>query len=159
MFLGMLVGALVIGLASCKQAEGPQDVNIVDYYKSSASYECTATGTYNYAGSQYTVDYAFVEVSWNYHKDTDTNTDKYTISGYLYGKTDGSTSYSEIYFSKTFYKKDGKWCITILNTDNGLELHDVSAHFTGSPTDSTFSYKVDTSDIYESAMDLTFTRL
>lgn len=150
--LGLLAGALAVGFASCKQV---QDVNVVSEYTTSAKYVYTATGTITVSGTDYTVDSAMVDASWNYNKETDTNMTTYTISGTYYYKVNATdTNYTSSSATFYLYKVNGNFCER--KTTNGKTTYEPVSGLTGAPGDGTFSY-TGRASTYDVA--LTFTKL
>ena len=149
LFLGVLIAALVLGFASCKQAEGPQDVNVTDMYKSTADYYYKATGSVTVGGTAYTLGGdSRVRIQWSYNKGTDTNVTAYTISGTVQGLASGATAYTNQTISLAFVKINGKIYEQKTDSTTGLISNvDVTSRFTnGSLGDKKFTYTVAAAD-------------
>ena len=155
LFLGVLIAALVLGFASCKQET--QDVNVLNpTYKDSASYEYTVSGTYG----SVTLKSGIITVTKNYNKTVDTNVESYTISGTAY--TTGATA-SPVTINTSFKRVSGKYVKTVTATSGEVTYANISSFFTGVPTDNTWKVKAaasaENNPFGATEVDLTFKRL
>ena len=159
--LGALIAALAFGFASCKQEATVQDVNVVDHYKTYASYVCNATGTVTVSGTEYIVGSGIVYVDWTQKPSTDSNKTTYEIYGTLNVKTSAAaTTFTQLSISDSgdidtivFTKLNGKFVEWQADATTGEQKYvDISSRFTGKPTDKSFTYTTE-------GLSLTITRL
>lgn len=160
-FLGVLISALVLGLASCQQANGPQDVKVVDLVTQTQmhdhAYSVTGTLTPNTTGASALTISGDAFIRWSNNIGSDTNYTSYTITGnYYYLATSAATTYTSGSINLTIYKIGGKYYQR--ETTNGkTELVDISSRLTGNPEGSSFTYTTaSTTTSWGSA--ITFTR-
>ena len=140
--LGLLIGALVLGFASCKQEV--QDVKVVDQNKTQSKYYYTISGTYNAnssAAAETVTGYAYV--SWDSYRNQ--NGTEYTISGKYNHKLDTATTYTTTGGTTLWinlYKIGGKYYIDDTDATSGeAKQTDVSSRITGN-VEGTFTYTV-----------------
>ncbi len=141
-FLGVLISALVLGLASCQQANGPQDVKVVDQVTQMHNHVYSVTGTLtpNTTGASALNISGDAWISWSNNIASDTNYTTYSITGnYYYLATSAATTYTSGSISLTIYKIGGKYYQR--ETTNGkTEFVDISSRLTGNPEGSSFTY-------------------
>ena len=158
-FLGVLISALVLGLASCQQANGPQDVKLVDQVTQVHNHVYSVTGslTPNTTGASALTISGDAWISWSNNIGSDTNYTTYSITGnYYYLATSAATTYTSGSINLTIYKIGGKYYQR--ETTNGkTEFVDISSRLTGNPEGSSFTYTT-ASTTTSWGSNITFTR-
>jgi len=137
--LAVLLTALVLGFASCKQAK---DVNIVSEPTSFHDYRYDVSGTATQSGTSYTVKGNANFYWWTPEVDTNRVTLYGSVSAGAYNESDTNVeSFDEDALDlDPLYKLNGK-ITTTKNTNNEVKYVDISDRFSnGSIGDSSFTY-------------------
>ena len=141
LFLGVLIAALVLGFASCKQEA--QDVNVIgNTVKTDTTFYYSVSGTYKSNSSATAEDVSgYADISWS--SGNITNGTKYTIKYTINHKLSTATTWtSESEATLTLYKIGSKYYKEDVDSNSQKIMNDVTSRVTGS-IDGKFTYTLE----------------